>query len=366
MMWGFCLFAVLTSFWAGLLTIRVARQLKFGADESKGVQKFHSHWVPRLGGVPIFIAFFASLLLAAWVSGTDKEAFSHLIVCTLPAFGIGLIEDVTRKAGVLPRLLMTMLAAGLGWWLLDAGLRRLDLPVVDDWLVAYPLFALALTLVAAGGVAHAINIIDGYNGLSGFFVIVVLVSLALVAAQAGDALIMRIALLSAASVAGFLVWNFPYGRIFMGDAGAYLLGFLVAELAIMLVARNQQVSPWCPLLLVVYPVWETLFSMSRRAVLGFAQMGKPDALHLHQMIYRRLMKRYGSSRDPHHRLMRNSFTSLYLWVLAVMCAVPAVLLWKQTYLLVMFTALFIVSYVILYQRLVRFHAPRFLVMKAVR
>lgn len=366
MIWGLSFFAVLTSFWAGWLTIRMAHQLKFGGDESSGVQKFHDHWVPRLGGIPIFIALFSSLLLLAWMNRDDETISTYLIVCTLPAFGIGLLEDVTRRAGVLPRLLMTMVAAGLGWWLLNAGLHRLDIPGVDTLLAISPLFALLLTMVAAGGVAHAINIIDGYNGLSGFFVIVVLVSISLVAWQVGDVLIAQIALLSAASVLGFLVWNFPFGRIFMGDAGAYLLGFLVAELSMMLVVRNPQVSPWCPLLLMVYPVWETLFSMSRRAMYSLSNMGQPDALHLHQLIYRRLMKRYGSSKNAHHRLMRNSFTSLYLWALAVMCAVPAVLFWSQTGILMLFSVLFAVSYVVFYRRLVRFRAPRFMVIKRSR
>lgn len=366
MIWGFSLFATLTSFWAGWLTIRIAHQLKFGGDESQGVQKFHDHWVPRLGGIPIFIAIFASLLMSSWISAGDEQTYSYFITCVLPAFGIGLLEDVTRRAGVLPRLLMTMVAAGLGWWLLHAGLHRLGIPLVDDLLAASPLFALILTLVAAGGVAHAVNIIDGYNGLSGFFVIVVLVSLALVAGQVGDALVARIALLTAASVLGFLIWNFPFGRIFMGDAGAYLLGFMIAELSMMLVVRNPQVSPWCPLLLVIYPVWETLFSMSRRAMQSLANMGQPDALHLHQLIYRRLVKRYGSSKDPHHRLMRNSFTSLYLWALAVMCAVPAVLLWDRTNLLMLFALLFVISYVALYRRLISFRAPRFMVLRQSR
>jgi len=361
MIWGFSLFAVLTSFWAGWLTIRMAHQLKFGGDESNGVQKFHDHWVPRLGGIPIFIALFSSLLLLAWINRGGEQTYTYLITCTLPAFAIGLLEDVTRRAGVLPRLLMTMVAAAMGWWLLGAGLHRLDIPGVDTLLALSPLFALLLTMVAAGGVAHAINIIDGYNGLSGFFVVVVLVSLALVAGQVGDTVVAPIALLSAASVLGFLVWNFPFGRIFMGDAGAYLLGFLIAELSMMLVVRNPEVSPWCPLLLVIYPVWETLFSMSRRAMNSLSQMGQPDALHLHQLIYRRLMKRYGSSKDPQHRLMRNSYTSLYLWALAVMCAVPAVLFWNRTGILMLFSALFAASYVVFYRRLVRFRAPRFLV-----
>ncbi|MGH8539419.1 MAG: MraY family glycosyltransferase [Stenotrophobium sp.] len=364
MTWCLVIFSALTSLWTGALTIRVARRFKYGVDESSGVQKFHSHWVPRLGGVPIFTAIFSSLLLAAWLTNQHLTLKVELIVCMLPAFGIGLIEDVTRKAGVLSRLLMAMVSAGLGWWLLGAGLHHLDLPFVDPLLAAFPVFALALTLVAAAGVAHAVNIIDGYNGLSGFFIVVVLISLALIADSVGDAFILRVSLLSVAAVAGFLVWNFPFGRIFMGDAGAYMLGFLVAELSMLLVTHHPQVSPWCPLLLMIYPVWETLFSMYRRSARGFSRMGQPDARHLHQLIYRRLMKRYGSSRDPHHRLMRNSFTSMYLWALATMCAVPAVLFYKNTGVLMLFTLLFVLSYLLLYRKLISFRAPRFMVVRS--
>jgi UDP-GlcNAc:undecaprenyl-phosphate GlcNAc-1-phosphate transferase len=94
-----------------------------------------------------------------------------------------------------------------------------------------------------------------------------------------------------------------------------------------------------------------------------AEVGQPDALHLHQLIYRRLMKRYGSSKNPHHRLMRNSYTSLYLWVLAAMCAVPAIVFWNNTRVLVVFVFLFVLSYVVLYRRLIQFRAPRFMIVR---
>ena len=361
MLWAISLFAALTSFWAGWLTIRLAHLHRFGGDDLVGVQKFHTNWVPRLGGVPIFVAIYTSFLLVAWITNQYIDLTVRLLICVIPAFGIGLLEDITRKAGIRTRLIMTMTAAALGWWLLGAGLQRLSLPWVDSLLLSSSVFALIATMVAAAGIAHATNIIDGYNGLSGFYIIVVLASLALIAANVGDDLIMRLSLLSAAAVVGFLFWNFPFGRIFMGDAGAYLLGFLVAELSMMLVQRNPSVSPWAPLLLLVYPVWETLFSMYRRSTQGLANIGLPDALHMHQLIYRRLIKLYGLSRDPYHRLMRNSITSLYLWMLAIMCAVPAVLFHKNTGVLMMFSVLFAVSYVVLYRRLVRFRAPRFLI-----
>lgn len=361
MLWILSLFAALTSGWAALQTIRLARLHRFGADEQAGVQKFHTHWVPRLGGVSIFIAIYSTLLLAAWTINQHVEMIEGLLLSMLPAFGIGLVEDLTRQAGIKVRLMMTMVAAAMGWWLIGAGIHHLSLPGVDALLLASPMFALLVTMVAAAGIAHATNIIDGYNGLSSFYSIVVLLSLALMADSVGDEILVRVAVISAASVVGFLIWNFPYGRIFMGDGGAYLLGFLMAEISMLLVSRNPGISPWAPLLLLVYPVWETLFSMYRRGTRGLAHIGQPDALHLHQLIYRRLIRRYGTSRDPHHRLMRNSFTSLYLWVLALMCAVPAVTFSGNTRVLMLFSVLFALTYVALYWRLVHFRAPRLLI-----
>lgn len=352
---------LVASFCITWLTIVLARRHQVGSDEASGVQKFHDHWVPRLGGLPVFISFVVVFLLAAWLDGTEVDATARLIICTLPAFGIGLLEDVTRKAGVSPRLLFTMIAAALGWWLLDGQLNRLDLPFVDELLQAWPLAAFALTLFAAGGVAHAVNIIDGYNGLSGFFIAAVFAGMAIVAWQTQDEFVMRVSLIAMVSVLGFLAWNFPYGRIFLGDSGAYFLGFLVAELAILLVHRNPEVSAWCPMLLMIYPVWETVFSIARRAGEGFHRIGQPDALHLHQLIYRRLMKRYIGSPEPRHRLFRNSFTSIYLWALSLLSIVPAVLFWNRPMTLIAFAVTFAFTYVVLYYRIINFRVPRWLV-----
>ncbi len=283
-----------------------------------------------------------------------------MIVCVLPAFGIGLVEDVTRRAGVLVRLIFTMVAAALGWWLLGAGLFRLDLPVIDQWLAGSAAFAFILTLIAAAGLAHAVNIIDGCNGLSSFVSAVVLASMGCVALMVGDELVARVAFLSVAAVAGFFVWNFPFGRIFLGDAGAYMIGFLIAEVAMLLVARNPEVSAWFPMLLMVYPVWETLFSMGRRARHGLRQMGLPDALHLHQLILRRLVRLFPGSLDPMHRILRNSIASTYLWLLAVLCAVPAIIFHENHQVLVAACVLFVALYLWLYRSLVSFKAPSFM------
>lgn len=323
------LLTVLSAGWITALTIRAARHLQFGVDESVGVQKIHTHWVPRLGGVPIFVAFSAGLLVYGWSSVATTNEIAALIVCVLPAFGIGLLEDVTRRVGVLVRLVFTMVAAALGWWLLGAQLTALDIPLVDGWLASSSIASFCLTMLAVAGVAHAINIVDGCNGLASSISALALAAIGVVAGIVGDEFVGSAALLAAAATFGFLVWNFPFGRIFLGDSGAYLLGFLVAELAILLVFRNPQVSPWCGLLLAVHPVWETLFSIYRRARGGLRTISQPDTLHMHQLVLRRVVNKLELGLGTRDRVVKNSLASTLIVMPNLICFVVAVVCYSN-------------------------------------
>ena len=116
-------------------------------------------------------------------------------------------------------------------------------------------------MIAVGGCTHALNIIDGINGLAGMVAVLMAISIALVAWQVQDFPIFLIATALASATLGFLAWNFPFGRVFLGDGGAYFLGFMLAELAVLLVVRNPSVSPFYALAVLFYPVFETLFSI---------------------------------------------------------------------------------------------------------
>jgi UDP-N-acetylmuramyl pentapeptide phosphotransferase/UDP-N-acetylglucosamine-1-phosphate transferase len=163
------------------------------------------------------------------------------------------------------------------------------------------------------------------------------------------------------AVFGFFVWNYPLGLVFLGDGGAYFLGFWVAVLGILLVQRNEVVSPMFPLLLCAYPMFETLFSMYRRKVVRGRPVGLPDATHLHSLIYRRLMRWAIGRQDAANLLRRNSMTSPYLWLICSMSAVPAVLSWDNTEVLGGFIVAFCLLYLTLYRAIVRFRTPRMLV-----
>ncbi|MGB5082772.1 MAG: MraY family glycosyltransferase [Burkholderiales bacterium] len=175
------------------------------------------------------------------------------------------------------------------------------------------------------------NIIDGYNGLAGGHAVIVLAAMALVSAQVGDSFLFTPALAVVGALLGFLAWNYPKGKSFLGDGGAYLLRFWMAELSVLLVARHPQVSPWFPMLLLVFPIWETLFSMYRRRIVLGLSPGKPDRFHMHQVIYTYLQKKAVGGDDPAQVTRRNSRVAPYCWLMSLACAVPALLLWKSTF-----------------------------------
>jgi UDP-N-acetylmuramyl pentapeptide phosphotransferase/UDP-N-acetylglucosamine-1-phosphate transferase len=212
-------------------------------------------------------------------------------------------------------------------------------------------------------VAHSVNVIDGLNGLSGFVSLLGAIGIAIVAALTDDTMVFSAACVLGASVLGFLVVNFPRGRIFLGDGGAYLMGLMLAELSVLLVHRNSEVSPWFPLMLLAYPVWETLFSMYRRRVRGIST-GKADALHLHSLVYHRLVRWRGHAGSAADYVTRNSIASLLLWAVPAVCFAIAVSFWGSSRELQAAAAAFGIIYILVYRRLVRFGVPAWLVIRA--
>src|SRR6266852_2129946 len=223
----------LISVFVGHLIVRYeALHARWSHDPAHaGPQKFHAAPTPRIGGLEVMAGLFVSgAVLLAIERSLSSEQFGYLLLASLPAFLGGITEDVTKNVGPLPRLLLTMIAAAFGVWLLGAVIPRLDIPGFDTLLKWAPV-AIAFTMFAVGGVANAINIIDGYNGLAAGHAVIVLAAMAWVSALVGDDFVFTSALAMIGALLGFLGWNYPKGRIFLGDGGAYLLGFWLAEIS---------------------------------------------------------------------------------------------------------------------------------------
>lgn len=327
-----------------------------------GPQKFHVGPTPRIGGLAIALGLVTAYFYDR-ASSQDANVitqFSYLLVAAIPAFAGGLVEDLTKKVSVAKRLVLSIISAGIGAWLLGAVVNHLGIPPLD-WLLQWPVVAALLTLFSVGGVVNAVNIIDGFNGIVSGFAGFMLLAIAFVSFQLDDVFLLNASLSMLGALLGFLFWNYPHGKIFLGDGGSYLIGFWLAELAVLIVARHPEVSPWFAALLLIHPVCETLFSVYRRKFLHGKSPWHPDGLHLHTLIFRRLNHRQWASSDPRHKVHCNSMTAPYFWVLKFATAFMAVLFWNNSIGLIASTVLFVMFYVWLYWRIVKFKTPRWMV-----
>ena len=320
---------------------------KHSLDTIDGVQKFHVQPTPRIGGVALFLG-----LIAAWwlASGSTAQLLGHMLVASLPAFAAGLTEDLTKKVGVRDRLIATMLSAGAAWWLTGYSLTRVDVWGVDV-VMAYLPAGVAFTAFAVAGVANATNIIDGFNGLASGTVMICFTALGLIAWQVGDLQLVQLCLILTVVTCGFFVVNFPFGKIFMGDGGAYLLGFMLAWVAVMLPMRNPQVAVWAPLLVCGYPVLETGFSIWRKHHRKGYHPGAPDKVHLHMLVFRRVSQRVFSTENPD---LKNGLTSLFLWLFSFLSALIGVIWYSTTFVLILGFVVCAVVYRLIYLRLTQF------------
>lgn len=276
-------------------------------DKMDGLQKFHTSPTPRIGGVALICGYLATYF---FLDGEIRTLWGWIGLAGMPAFLFGFLEDITQRISVRVRLMATT-ASGL-FFALATGYM---ITHVDVWgfdaLLSVSIISLAFTAFAIAGIANAINIIDGFHGLAAGTVIIVLVAFAIVSWRVGDGLLIELSLLMMAMVAGFFLVNFPFGKLFLGDAGAYFLGYSVATVAVMLPARNPEVSPWVSLLVLGYPFTETMISIVRKTRRAGRHPGTADRVHLHMLIYRDIARNLSKKiRSPH---LRSAITSVLMW-----------------------------------------------------
>ena len=256
------------------------RRLK--RNDTSAVQASHLNPTARIGGLAIVIALVVTAALSHIAD--NWNTFVLLLVSAMPVFIVGLAEDLGYLASPLRRLLAATVSGAvfitlMGQWVLHTGIPGLDIAL--HW---QPI-AVAFSLFLAVGISHAFNLIDGLNGLAGFTALAAALALATIAHQSGLTEHRDILLTIAATVTGFLIFNFPFGKIFLGDAGAYTSGHLLVWMSVSILWNAPDVSPFAMLLIFFWPMADTLLAITRRLSLG-KPIAHPDRLHFHQLIMR--------------------------------------------------------------------------------
>jgi UDP-N-acetylmuramyl pentapeptide phosphotransferase/UDP-N-acetylglucosamine-1-phosphate transferase len=341
--WGFvstlllCLLLVVTKRWHGALTM----------DFIDGVQKFHTTPTPRVGGLPIVLG-----LLVAWTKtpADVKEMLTPILFAGMPAFLFGVAEDITKRVGIMQRLLATMASGLLAWWITDYSLSRLDIWGVD-WFMKFTFVSVIFTAFAVGGVANSINIIDGFNGLASTMSTLAFIGFGMIAWQVGDKTLASTSLILAACVWGFFWVNWPFGKLFLGDGGSYFIGFALAWVAVLLIERNPSVSAFAAVVICVHPVTEVIFSIYRRKIRK-EHPGMPDRLHFHSLVKRRYVARWFGH---YSNAVRNSITGALIGFMTLSAIVLASFTYSSIVLSVLVFLALALGYVAIYARMVRHH-----------
>jgi UDP-N-acetylmuramyl pentapeptide phosphotransferase/UDP-N-acetylglucosamine-1-phosphate transferase len=295
---------------------------RLSMDTDDGVQKFHDAPTPRVGGVALMAGLLASL---PFIKGEAFALLSLALMCSSFAFAAGLIEDVTKNVSPRNRLLAAMLS-GLAFVATAGVLTPLAEPLVPagagdmtSWII-YGLGALGI-IVGLAGTTNAVNIIDGFHGLASGSLIIMSTTFAGLALWQGDTALALMCVVFAAAVAGFMVVNFPRGDLFFGDAGAYMAGFMVGAMGVLLAARTD-VSAFVSILVMAYPVYETLFSIVRKKRREGYSPSQPDGVHMHMLVARRYARfvAFGLDRPE----LKNPITGAMMWMFSLVASVMAI------------------------------------------
>ena len=300
-----------------------------GHFDEAAVQSAHSGFVPRVGGLAIYISILVLIPLLSFgfiplsvVFDLDVEDLTLLILSAAPVFSVGLAEDLGYEMSPKARLVASAISSEVAIILFKAWLNSLGIPGVDTLLMFAPV-GILFTIFATVGVVNAFNLIDGLNGLSSYVTVSVAVSLSIIAFQSGDTQVSIFLVLVVAAVLGFMVLNFPMGKIFLGDGGAYALGHLLVWSAIILINGAIEVSAFAILLVFFWPVADTGLAIWRRWKSG-NPADRPDRLHFHQLVMRFLEIRF-FGRD--RREIANPLATLILIPLISVPQVLGVLFW---------------------------------------
>ncbi len=297
----------------------------------KQIQDTHdiSKNIPRIGGLSIFISllFFIDL----------NSYFSKILLAFIPLFCITFVEDLLFKLSPKFRLFIIVLSSFLCIYYALDNFPVIEFPFIGEFFFNNYYFNLLFFVFALAGLTNGMNLIDGSNGLAALTSLSTITSIAFLSYISSDYLMLEISCLFFLSIILFLFFNFPLGKIFLGDLGAYFLGFFLGAITIIFYSRHPEIPSWGAVLLLFYPTMEMVFSFTRK-LLSKKNPMLPDNKHLHIKLHFILKKSLGPS------LAANN---LIVPFLALLWLSPAIII-PWVYLNVFFILIWVLFLIVCY------------------
>ena len=273
---------------------------KFGLKSYQAIQRIHLNETPRLGGVVFIISLICYVMYCP--NNESIQLLKLIIICLIPIVVIGLKEDLFHNVEPAIRLLSLLFVGWLFRVQFTGPLPSMaDVPLIGKLLALQGgvSFFYILSMVA---VANGMNLIDGVNGLCGAVTLSILGALLFLSYKTSDVVMLSTIFSVILILIPFLIFNYPNGKIFLGDLGAYSLGLVISMLTIILFGRHPEISPWDAILILIYPATEVVFSLLRRAMKG-ASIYHADTAHLHLKFFHFFRP------QPHYKKMANALVT---------------------------------------------------------
>lgn len=320
------IFAVISYYWK-----RIFGYFSLKTYQSK--QRLHKDEVPRIAGLIIYI-----FLTTVTFLSVKSYYLNVILISALPIVLIASKEDLFHNTSPKLRLIMMIISTGLFVYLLPTNLPEIHFPMINQILsigfMKEIFFIFSILVIINGN-----NLIDGVNGNLAFTNIIQLLSVGLLAFIVGDDVITQLSCLLMIPLIIFALFNFPIGKIFCGDTGAYFYGFAISASVIYLFGTYDHLLSWNAILILIYPSIELLFSFIRKKFFENKSSFSADAKHLHSLIFRYLKKR--------HPGFNNSLVTIFL--IPFICApLLTFLFYQDIFAIICLIFLFFLLYIMLY------------------
>ena len=330
------------SFFISIIIVGISRLIHSQDHHVTKKRAAHKTATPRLGGLAIIIAIFAGLFML------EISVKWYLLIAITPIFMAGIMEDLNYPIHPYMRLCLGAISAGICVYFTGIWLREINVPYFD-MLLQYPVFGVAFTVFAILILINSINMIDGINGLASGKTLIMSAAIVGLSNHFAEPGIVILNMLIFSSVLGFFMLNYPTGRLFMGDAGAYALGFLIAISLIALKSRHPELSGWAVLLIVFWPAMDMVHSVFRRFYKN-TDATRPDMMHFHHVLMRRI-EIYSKGRIP--RLWSNPIATAIILPMATIPVFTGLAFHTSSKICAIAVIFFLVLYSLIYARLVR-------------
>ncbi len=247
----------------------------------------HTEKISRVGGIGIIVGFFVSYsLVFIFFDYKDNQSLMHfsLFFGAFACFSLGLIDDlrsIDAKLKFILQILIAIFAHESGFKIGYA-----VLPIVE-WGIDLNDYSLVLTVIWFVSIINLINLIDGLDGLAGGIGFMLMILLVVLSIEKGIAISTFLSLGMAGAILGFLIHNFPPARVYMGDSGAYTIGFVIAALSLMNFQKGAVIAALLgPMMALALPILDVMFAIVRRGIQGLP-LFRPDKSHIHHQLMRK-------------------------------------------------------------------------------